>query len=249
MKSVLAFIVLVVVVVAIGYGLQTYSPQEEENGTITKAAYFWEFRGAGEVASLSAPLTEVILNAGGERYSAGTYLGSCADMAGTADYFLPGEVAAALCWFAGAGHEVGVFEGEGAPRVMVGDVDEGSAEAERFRGNFRTLFELGPDARIARVEAGIGERASALGILFLTPLAVLEDSRCPIDVQCMQAGTVRVRTRIESELGTSETDVALGTPVTAEAETVTLIEAWPIPHSGADIADAEYRFVFSVAKR
>ena len=31
----------------------------------------------------------------------------------------------------------------------------------------------------------------------LTPLEVVSDSRCPIDVQCIQAGTVTVRTRIE----------------------------------------------------
>jgi len=42
----------------------------------------------------------------------------------------------------------------------------------------------------------LGETFDVGGIR-ITPLAVLEDSRCPEGVQCIQAGTVRVKTRLE----------------------------------------------------
>ncbi|MDT0576908.1 hypothetical protein RM533_12080 [Croceicoccus sp. F390] len=68
-----------------------------------------------------------------------------------------------------------------------------------------------PDQRIAGSEASarLGEHVIS-GDWQLTPLAVLEDSRCPVDAQCIHAGKVIVladlangsqRARIELETG------------------------------------------------
>ncbi len=75
----------------------------------------------------------------------------------------------------------------------------------------------------------------------IKPIEVVEDSRCHKDVQCIWAGTLKVRTEIVSGLGKSEMVIELGQPITTEAEEVSLLEATSLPE--------DYRFTFAVAKR
>lgn len=98
------------------------------------------------------------------------------------------------------------------------------------------------------LETRIDEGASGLGVKVI-PHTVLEDSRCPADVTCIQAGTVRIRATLESGLGTASQIFMLGQPVTTEAENVELIEVRPEARSGQWIAPADYRFIFKVTKR
>lgn len=50
---------------------------------------------------------------------------------------LAGELAAAQCWFAGGGDEIGVFAHEdGGFDIMVGQLGEGEEGSGVFRGNF-----------------------------------------------------------------------------------------------------------------
>lgn len=111
------------------------------------------------------------------------------------------------------------------------------------------------DARVVQAPGGpvsltarLNQEVSGLDVS-ITPLLVLEDSRCPVDVQCIQAGTVRVRARLVSGLGTAMQEFKLGEPITTEAETVTLTEVLPAPSAGVSIAGSEYTFRFEVAKR
>jgi hypothetical protein len=99
-----------------------------------------------------------------------------------------------------------------------------------------------------RIEAGLNQRATAGGVT-ITPRSVVEDSRCPEDVQCIQAGTVRVRAMLKSGLGLGVQEFTLNIPVTTEAETVTLVEVLPKKISTNGIQPSEYMFVFMVAKR
>ena len=103
-----------------------------------------------------------------------------------------------------------------------------------------------PQSKI--VEVSIGKSAAALDVAVL-PLEVLEDSRCPKGVECVWAGTVRLKARLTSGLGASTTEFTLGTPVTTEAEKVTLIEVRPAPTAGVTITPATYVFVFKIEKR
>jgi hypothetical protein len=98
------------------------------------------------------------------------------------------------------------------------------------------------------LEARIGQEVSGLDVRII-PLEVLEDSRCPIDVVCIQAGTVRVRARLISGLGEARQEFKIGQPITTEAETVTLTEVSPQPKAGVKIKDSEYVFRFEVTKR
>ncbi len=99
-------------------------------------AYQWRFV-AWEQGD--TPQTQVTLVEGGKSHIIGTYDGSCAVMEG--DY-LEYEVSKVICWFAGGGHEVGVFEEPGQVVVRVGEVDEGASGIEGFRGNFTLVKRL-----------------------------------------------------------------------------------------------------------
>lgn len=53
------------------------------------------------------------------------------------------------------------------------------------------------------------------GTVLVTPLKVIEDSRCPIHVTCIWAGRLVVRTRIERRGARIERDLTLGAPDTS----------------------------------
>lgn len=103
-------------------------------------------------------------------------------------------------------------------------------------------------ATSATLRAAIGQTVSGLDVS-LTPLAVISDSRCPVDVQCIWAGTVTLKVRIQSGLGTSEMTFELGKAITTEAEEITLTEVSPAPYAGVAIPASAYRFTFEVKKR
>jgi len=105
-----------------------------------------------------------------------------------------------------------------------------------------------PSATSTILRTALGQKVEGLNVT-LTPLEVTEDSRCPADVQCVWAGTVKVRTKIESGLGESIMIFEPGKPITTEAESITLKEVTPAPRSGQPIPPSSYRFVFDVAKR
>ena len=98
------------------------------------------------------------------------------------------------------------------------------------------------------VEARIGESASALGVTIL-PQEVLEDSRCPVDVQCIWAGTVRLRALLTSGLGEAPQVFELGKPITTEVEEITLVEVLPGSEAGGELKASDYRFIFEISKR
>lgn len=99
-----------------------------------------------------------------------------------------------------------------------------------------------PEARSAT--AGLGETAEVGGIA-VTPLAVLEDSRCPSDVTCVWAGRVRIRARIETAAGANVIEMQLGVPVAAGNErTIALVSVRPERRSGTAVELSAYRFAF-----
>lgn len=86
------------------------------------------------------PSTHVSLITGGDIYDLGRYAGSCAQVPD--EELLPGEVAALLCWWAGAGDEIGVFKEGDRYVVKQGIQEEGTAEGDGFRGDFQELVTL-----------------------------------------------------------------------------------------------------------
>jgi hypothetical protein len=100
-----------------------------------------------------------------------------------------------------------------------------------------------------------GEVAVGLGETVVFPdvtiqvLSVEEDSRCPIDAQCVTSGTVKVRTVTESGMGVSRDVLELGTTLTTEAEAITFLKVSPERKAGVDVSSETYVFTFKVEKR
>ncbi len=93
------------------------------------------------------------------------------------------------------------------------------------------------------ISLALQETGTVSGIT-LTPLTLEEDSRCPSDVVCIQAGTVRVSVRIE-EAGAVRTEV-LTLGEANGAITLSAVEPYPIAAEAAE--RAAYRFTFIVER-
>lgn len=101
---------------------------------------YWGFEEAGEKDSVSQ--TKVSLKAGPVLYDLGTYPGTCFDMKGSSWKMDANEIAGAICWFAGGGHELGVFDENGRVTIKEGILDEGDEETGGYRGDFETIIEV-----------------------------------------------------------------------------------------------------------
>ncbi|MEA3052350.1 MAG: hypothetical protein QOG72_1253 [Sphingomonadales bacterium] len=100
-------------------------------------------------------------------------------------------------------------------------------------------------AATARTTAALGGRA-ALGAIVVTPLRVEEDSRCPSEVQCIQAGTVRVAVRVREGGTRRDAVLALGRPLRLDAGWLALCEVRPYPARPGPVPRSAYRFSFAV---
>jgi len=99
-----------------------------------------------------------------------------------------------------------------------------------------------PSDGIAR--AGLNQRVYVDGP-YVTPLQVVEDSRCPAGVQCVSAGRTRVAVRID--LG-SRSEIAVlcsDTPLQVADGTLSLVEVTPPATAGTK--PGAYRFGMTFA--
>ena len=92
--------------------------------------------------------------------------------------------------------------------------------------------------------AGLGQVAVTNG-LSVRPTSIVEDSRCPANVQCVWAGRLIVRTQIKVGGSWKETrDLELGKAQQVADGGLTLIAAEPPKQAGAEIDPRAYRFTF-----
>ena len=89
---------------------------------------------------------------------------------------------------------------------------------------------------------GLGETVD-VGKLIAQPRSVEEDSRCPIIVQCIQAGRVVLNTRLDGEGWTETVPLTLGLAYATHGTTVTLWSVRPDKYAARNIPRAEYRFI------
>ena len=89
------------------------------------------------------------------------------------------------------------------------------------------------------------EQSVAVADLVLTPIAVTEDSRCPINARCVWAGRVTVETRVDGAGWRESVPMTLGEPVTLRGYRLTLVSAEP-NRMTSDPAPlpADYRLVY-----
>jgi len=94
----------------------------------------------------------------------------------------------------------------------------------------------------------LGEPAIRAGVT-VTPLRVLEDSRCPHGVQCVQAGTVRLAVRITRGSNSREPVLVLDEPQQVwPGLWVTLAGVCPYPRFPEPRQREGYRFAFMAAE-
>lgn len=96
------------------------------------------------------------------------------------------------------------------------------------------------------VRIGESGKPSSKSTVEINPMGILEDSRCPVDVQCIQAGTVRVRATVLSGTVSSTADFKLGEPLNVGGETITLVEVAPVKDTRKPITYSDYRFTFKI---
>ena len=83
-----------------------------------------------------------------------------------------------------------------------------------------------------------------VGSLVATPRRVVEDSRCPLTVQCVQAGRLIVSTRLEGEGWRETVPLTLGEPYATHGTSITLVSALPEKLAGEEIPAPTYSFAF-----
>ncbi|MFN2259492.1 MAG: hypothetical protein ABR601_06600 [Parasphingopyxis sp.] len=88
--------------------------------------------------------------------------------------------------------------------------------------------------------AAIGE-ATRAGTLTVTPLEIVEDSRCPEGVHCVWAGRLVVRTRIEGD-PSRLVELTLGEEIRAADGLLELDRIEPEAAEGIEIPPGRYRF-------
>ncbi len=112
----------------------------------------------------------------------------------------------------------------------------------------------GPKCEFAACPEAAGDTIPSVGLgatvqiesIRITPLSVVEDSRCPSDVVCIQAGTVRVSVRLDTEGQQTTTTLKLNEKASFAGRTVQLIKVLPEKNSKTSTEPSDYRFTFNV---
>lgn len=80
----------------------------------------------------------------------------------------------------------------------------------------------------------------------VTPLEVLEDSRCPMNARCVWAGQVRLKVRVHLGSGDRELELTSDKPVQVADGSLELVEVQPdrVAGEGQALDPKHYRFGF-----
>lgn len=89
----------------------------------------------------------------------------------------------------------------------------------------------------------LGEIAAVDGTK-VRPDRIIEDSRCPADVQCIQAGWLIVKATVIGGGWSKQVDLTLGIPVSVADGMLTLVDATPVLISGHTAMSSTARFSF-----
>lgn len=135
--------IIIGVVVLAGAYIAYLRSQSPLNTEPVRQEFAWVFVEAGQRPS-GAPTTQVSLKIAGVEVPIGAYVGSCFAIPGSSWELLPGELTGAICYWAGAGKEIGVFEEGGTLVLKEGDIEEGTEETPGIRGNFVPLTNQPP---------------------------------------------------------------------------------------------------------
>lgn len=103
---------------------------------------------------------------------------------------------------------------------------------------------VGQEAASQGTPVALG-RSAWVGDAIVTPLALVEDSRCAADTQCVWEGRVVVSTRITSTHWQQTVPLTLGEPYRVMSRDFLLATANPTKNAGQEIPPGAYRFAFT----
>lgn len=83
-----------------------------------------------------------------------------------------------------------------------------------------------------------------VGDVLVTPMSIVEDSRCPINARCVWAGRLIVKTRIDGEGWRDTADITLGETYGTHGRVIALVSAEPDKITQSEIEPGSYLFVF-----
>ena len=104
--------------------------------------------------------------------------------------------------------------------------------------------ETTPGVKVTQV--GLGQTITDNDIR-IHPLKLESDSRCPLDVNCIQAGTVRITVELKREGESKSISLSLGESVRFGDKRVEFSSVDPQKYSKVTITPETYRFVFLVS--
>ena len=93
------------------------------------------------------------------------------------------------------------------------------------------------------VTARLGQKVD-LGGPRVTPLQVLEDSRCPMEARCVWAGRVRLSVRVTTGAGSSVREIASDKPMRVADGQLELVNVMPPKSTQHPVRPRDYRFMF-----
>ena len=102
---------------------------------------------------------------------------------------------------------------------------------------------VGQDAAAQGTPVGIGESVWVRDAI-LTPIAIEEDSRCPVDATCAWQGRLTVTTRITATHWAQTAQMTLGEPYEIMGRVFVLTAATPEKRSEETIPADAYRFTY-----
>lgn len=98
-----------------------------------------------------------------------------------------------------------------------------------------------PPAANGLTWARLGQTVT-VGTVRVTPIRVLEDSRCPVDVACVWAGRLRISVRITGQGRPATRDLTLRQPLAVPGGTLNLLDARPERRTTSRFAPSAYSF-------
>lgn len=79
----------------------------------------------------------------------------------------------------------------------------------------------------------------------VTPIKVIEDSRCPMNARCVWAGRVVLRVKVTGGAWQRTIDLTMGEPVQVADGGLTLVSVTPDKRTDTAIKPRDYRFAFT----
>lgn len=83
-----------------------------------------------------------------------------------------------------------------------------------------------------------------VGDVTVTPVAVVEDSRCPVNARCVWAGRLVVRTQVDGDGWRDTADIRLGETWGTHDKLIALVSGEPGTTAERETRPEEYRFVY-----